>query len=84
MSELIKNVLLNFCTKLHRLIKPKHPICKYLIYFIGIIGKNSCFKNSKHFTGKEQLLLKVRKIFPKVSFPSWLHPVKIWRQTVSG
>ena len=28
--------------------------------------------------------LKVHKIFPKVSFPPWLHPVKIWRQTVSG
>ena len=28
--------------------------------------------------------LKVYKIFLKVSFPLWLHSVKIWHQTLSG
>ena len=28
-------------------------------------------------------LLKVHKIFPKVSFPPWLHPVKIWHHIAS-
>ena len=32
--------------------------------------------------GKEEF--KGHKIFPKVSFLPWLHPVKIWPQTVSG
>ena len=27
--------------------------------------------------------LKVHNVFPKVTFPAWLHPVKIWYQTVS-
>ena len=29
-------------------------------------------------------ILKVHKMFPKVSFPPSLHPVKMWRQTGSG
>ena len=28
--------------------------------------------------------LKVHNVFPKVTFPPWLHPVKIWLHTVSG
>ena len=26
--------------------------------------------------------LKVHNVFPKVTFPLWLHPVKIWLHTV--
>ena len=32
----------------------------------------------------ENLKNKVNKVFPKVTFPPWLHPVKMWYQTVSG
>ena len=28
--------------------------------------------------------LKVHNVFPKVTFPPWLHPVKIWLHTLSG
>ena len=28
--------------------------------------------------------LKVHNVFPKVTCPPWLRPVKIWLQTVSG
>ena len=28
--------------------------------------------------------LKVHNVFPKVTFPPWIHPVKIWLHTVSG
>ena len=28
--------------------------------------------------------LKVHNVFPKVTFPPWLHPLRIWCQTVSG
>ena len=28
--------------------------------------------------------LKVHNVFPQVTFPPWLHPVKIWLHTVSG
>ena len=37
-----------------------------------------------NYTENKHPALKVHKIFKKVSFPPWLHPVKIWRQTVSG
>ena len=26
----------------------------------------------------------LHNVFPKVTFPPWRHPVKIWRHTVSG
>ena len=32
----------------------------------------------------EILGLKVHNIFPKVTFPRWLHPLKIWLHTVGG
>ena len=28
-------------------------------------------------------LLKVHNVFPKITFPPWLHPVKIWLHTLS-
>ena len=34
--------------------------------------------------GQNDQDLKVHNVFPKVTFPPWLHPVKIWLQTVSG
>ena len=40
----------------------------------------------KYLLGKLAFVqsLKVHNVFPKVTFPPWLHPVKIWLQSVSG
>ena len=42
-------------------------------------GSDSCETNQV----RQYHMLKVHNVFPKVTFPPWLHPVKIWLQTVS-
>ena len=53
-------------------------------------GITSVWLGKGHFVKTDLLFslssftFKVHKVFPKVTFPPWLHPVKIWLHTVSG
>ena len=53
-------------------------------------GITSVWLGKGHFVKTDLLFslssftFKVHKVFPKVTFPPWLHPVKIWVHTVSG
>ena len=69
-----------------------HPCFTVLLYaFHGYIlfSVFFLFRDSEKTTSvvsniSLNFISKVHKIFPKISFPPWLHPVKIWRQTVNG
>ena len=39
--------------------------------------------NTKINTSTNRRNIKVHNVFPKVTFPPWLHPVRIWLRTVS-
>ena len=76
------NGILNFSIHfngVHRKVDWRNPKKKSLNSMPGMPCKSRRIRWTLLCSLPYRSLLKGHKIFPKVSFPPWLHPVKIWR-----
>ena len=80
-GELVTGVTLIFEYSTHSSSPEPHtPQCLYTNCMYKLFISDSCSLQLI----KQYNTLKVHNVFLKVTFPPWLHPVKIWLHTVSG